>query len=477
MSSIPNRKTKIVCTIGPATDSEEMIGRLITAGMDVARLNFSHGDADSHRRIIRIVRQKSRELGKEIGILQDLCGPKIRLGKLPEEIVLETGQTIIMASGTEMTDRVVPVDYPYLAEDVAAGARILMADGLVEVKVERVVDGQLHCRVIVGGPISSAKGVNLPTSSLRIPSVTDKDKADLQVGLDEKVDFVALSFVRHEDDLQPVIEAMANRKHRPALVAKLEKPEAIERLDQIIHRVDAVMVARGDLGVEMPLEEVPLIQKRIITLARQAGTPVITATQMLRSMVDSPRPTRAEAADVANAVLDGADAVMLSEETAAGSYPIEAVQILDRIARTTEPHVERDKFMRRNTVEDNQAPPTEAAISRAAAWLAEDLGAAAIVASTTSGSTPRNVARFRPSCPVIGLTPNPTTLRQLTLSWGVIPALVENFQSTDQMLTQASAWASARGLAGPGDRLVLTAGVPVGVPGTTNLIKVIELGR
>jgi len=469
-----HRKTKIVCTLGPATDSPDRIRELIRAGMDVARLNFSHGDRESHRETIRLLRQVSQELGKAIGILQDLGGPKIRMGELPlEKKELQTGERIILSPKTSRDPSVIPVNYPYIVEDVHVGERILLADGLVELKVEEKKEDRIVCLVVLGGVVHSHKGINLPTTNLRVPTFTDKDRQDLAVGLEEGVDFVALSFVRHERDLEPVQEMLQHDSSPPLLIAKIETAQSIERLEKILAQVDGVMVARGDLGVETPLEDVPIIQKRIIRSARQSGKPVITATQMLRSMVSSPRPTRAEAADVANAILDGTDALMLSEETAVGAYPIEAVKVLDRIARATEPYLNEDDFLDERTPE--LLPMTPSSISRAACQMAQDLGAAAIVAGTSSGSTARLVARFRPACPVVGLTPKVVTQRQLTLSWGVIPALVAPFADTEEMFGLAGLWILDQGLAQQGDRVIVTAGVPVGVPGTTNLVKVIEI--
>jgi pyruvate kinase len=295
----------------------------------------------------------------------------------------------------------------------------------------------------------------------------------LAVGLEEGVDFVALSFVRHEKDLDPVRKMLNQIESSPMLIAKIEKPQAIDRLENILAQVDGVMVARGDLGVEMPLEEVPIMQKRIIRMSRQAGKPVITATQMLRSMINSPRPTRAEATDVANAILDGTDAVMLSEETAMGEYPVESVRVLDRIARATESHLQERPFMSEPLSE--RSASTEAAVSRSACLMAEDLRAVAIVAATSSGGTARLVARFRPACPVLGLTPDPRTERQLTLSWGVVSAMVAPFSDGDEIFELARLWAMEHGIAQSGDRLIVSAGVPVGIPGTTNLLKVIEI--
>ncbi len=468
------RSTKIVCTIGPATSTAERIKQLMLAGMDVARLNFSHGDHDTHRKSFRIIRQISKELGKEIGILQDLGGPKIRIGKLPvQERQLQTGEKVVLSPTGTPDPSVIPVNYPYIVEDVEVGSPIIMADGLIELQVEEKQADRLLCRVVVAGVVQSHKGINLPSSNLRVPAFTDKDREDLAVGLEEGADFVALSFVRHEKDLEPVQAVLNRYPSRPLLIAKIETPQAIERLEQILALVDGVMLARGDLGVEMPLEDVPMIQKKIIRITRQSGKPVITATQMLRSMVSSPRPTRAEATDVANAILDGTDALMLSEETAMGAYPVEAVKILDRIARATEPYLQERDFL--NEPMSATVPMPASGISRSACWMADNLHAASIVAGTSSGSTARLVARFRPACPVVGLTPHLQTQRQLTLSWGVIPALAMPFSDTEQMFNLASAWALGHGLARQGDRLVVTAGVPVGTPGSTNLLKVIEI--
>ncbi|MDY6909066.1 MAG: pyruvate kinase [Thermodesulfobacteriota bacterium] len=468
------RKTKIVCTLGPASQSESRIRELVLAGMDVARLNFSHGDYESHREIIRIVRRIAAECERNVGILQDLGGPKIRLGHIQNAArELRTGEAVSLVPGDLADGDDLPVHYPHLVEDVKVGDRILLADGLVELKVEAKNAGKVQCRVLVGGTVHSHKGVNLPSSPLQIAAFTGKDRQDLTVGLEEQVDFVALSFVRHESDLEPVRRILGSIKRPPLLIAKIEKPQALERFEAILAGVDGVMVARGDLGVETPLEEVPIIQKHIIQTARRAAKPVITATQMLRSMVSSPRPTRAEATDVANAILDGTDALMLSEETAMGAYPVESVQILHRIAMATEPHLEEERFLKEPASE--LLPQTAAGISRAACALAEDLQAAAIVASTASGSTARLISRLRPSCPVVGLTHQPETLRQLTLSWGVIPSLVRHFHDTDEMFSLAGSWVVAQKIARQGDRIILTAGLPLQISGTTNLLRVMEV--
>ena len=470
------RKTKIVGTIGPATSSPEMIQRLIRAGINVIRLNFSHGDHESHGRTIEEIGRASKELDCRVGILQDLAGPKIRLGEITtSERSLEAGERVALVSGSRTESDELPVNYPYLFEDVDKGNRILLADGQVELEVTDKKDGRINCRVVVGGSVSSRKGVNLPASELRIPAFTEKDRRDLEFGLQAGVDFVAMSFVRSVEDLEPLREILGRIKRPPLLIAKIEKPQAVERLKEILGAVEGIMVARGDLGVEMPLEEVPLIQKRVIREARRAGKPVITATQMLRSMMTNPRPSRAEVTDVANAVLDGTDAVMLSDETAVGRYPVEAVRVLDKVCRVTEPYLDNEGFLGEEI--SDLLPPAEAAISRAACVLARDLEPAAIAAATTSGGTARLIARYRPWQPVVGLTDEPRTCRQLCLSWGVIPALIMTCADTDEMISAVRTWVSQNCLAGPGDRLILTAGLPLAVPGTTNMLKVVEMDR
>jgi len=468
------RRTKIVATLGPASDSAAGIGALIAAGADVFRLNFSHGDRETHAQTISRIREAAAAAGREIGVLQDLGGPKIRLGVLPGNgVLLEPGSTVRLDSSAHPVAGALPVNYPHLAEDVRPGDPILLADGTVELRVEDLAGQAILCSVVTGGRVSSHKGVNLPGSRLRVPAFTDKDRLDLALGLAKGVDMVALSFVRSEKDLQPVIEILREASPRPLLIAKIEKPQAVENLEQILDRVDGLMVARGDLGVELPVEQVPLIQKRIIREAVRAGKPVITATQMLGSMVSSPRPTRAEASDVANAVLDGTDAVMLSEETAVGSFPVEAVKTLDRIARTVEPSIDHDAFLGRTP--SGPGRRTDEAIGHAACWLARDIDARAIVASTVSGTTARHVARFRPAVPVFALTPHRWVERQLGLSWGIVPVHVERFETTDAMFELAARWSSETGPEGPGGRLVLTAGVPIDVPGTTNMLRVVDL--
>ena len=468
------RKTKIVCTLGPATDSTEGITALIDAGMDVARLNFSHGRREDHRATIRRVREVARQSGREVGVLQDLGGPKIRLGELPDGgVSLETGNTVELAVEDSTPAGAIPVDYPHLLEDVAPGETILLADGVAELEVTEVLADRLICIVVNGGELSSRKGVNLPQATLRVPAVTDKDLADLEVGLDEGVDFVALSFVRHENDLQAVRDRLASLERPPLLIAKIEKPQAVERIAQIMTVVDGLMVARGDLGVEMPPEKVPIIQKRIIRAAREAGRPVITATQMLRSMVDSPRPLRAEASDVANAVFDGTDALMLSEETAIGRYPNEAVRMLHRVSLEAEGYLDLEAM----TAEAHAGGSSHVtdALSRAACSLAAAIEAAAIVTTTTSGSTARLIARHRPGVPVLGMTTTAEVARQLTLSWGVIPAPIATPDDLEALGRAILHELAGQELGTRGDHVVLVAGLPLGFSDSANVLRVHRL--
>jgi pyruvate kinase len=468
------RKTKIVCTLGPATNSREGIVALVESGMDVVRLNFSHGSREDHRATIRRVREVTGEMDRTVGILQDLGGPKIRLGELPEEGVrLEVGTTVGLGIDGQAASGDLPVTYPYLLEDVGVGESILLADGAAELEVLEVQTHRLLCRVINEGLLTSRKGVNLPQANLRVSAVTDKDLADLEVGLEEGVDFVALSFVRHEKDLEPVRARLDRLELPPMLIAKIEKPQAVDRLQPILEAVDGVMVARGDLGVEMPPEKVPMIQKKIITAARLAGRPVITATQMLRSMVDSPRPLRAEASDVANAVLDGTDAVMLSEETAIGSYPNKAVRVLHRVALEAEPFIDHEDMLADSA--SPSVPELTGAISTAACKLAASIDAAAIITTTSSGGTARLVARLRPAAPVLGMTTSEEMARQLSLSWGVVPAVGRPTRNESALGREMREALARYGLAAAGDRVVITAGLPLGDSNATNAIRVAVL--
>ena len=468
------RKTKIVATIGPASASPEVLKKLIEAGLNVTRLNFSHGRPEEHQAMVQTIRNLSREMNQEVGILQDLSGPKIRLGNLKDR-VLETGSTVRLAPGTDEVDDSLPVNYQYLLEDVAVGEQVLLFDGKIDLLVTAKDNQYLTCQVVNGGALSSHKGVNLPHSDLRIPAFTEKDRADLTVGLEAGVDFVAMSFVRSAKDLVPVREMIRRSGRPPLLIAKIEKPQAVAGIDDILEAVDGIMVARGDLGVEMPIEEVPATQKMLIKAARHRGRLVITATQMLGSMVSNPRPSRAEVTDVANAILDGTDAVMLSEETAVGQYPVEAVAMLDKVSRQTEPIMDNQAFLVAKQCE--LLDPVACAITRAVAILARDLLRKAIVAATQGGTTARMVAHLRQPVPVIGLTSDPSTIRQLTLSWGIIPALIQPCDSIVLLEQLASEWLVRHGIAEKGDKVFLTCGLPLQTSGTTNLIKLLDIGE
>lgn len=465
-------KTKIVCTIGPASESPEIIRKLIQNGMSVARLNFSHGTRKEHGDKIRTIRMVSEELDRPVAILQDLAGPKIRVGTIPDPGVrLETGETFVLTTrDIEGSEKRVSVSYQALPEEVKIGDRILLADGFIELQVKDVKDREISCKVIAGGPLTSHKGLNLPTESISAPSLTDKDREDLLFGLKEGVDFVGLSFVRSAREILLVKEIIQKENKDTPVIAKIEKHEAIRNIEEILEATDAIMVARGDLGVEIPFFEVPTIQKKLIHRANTLGKPVITATQMLHSMVESPRPTRAEAADVANAVLDGTDAVMLSEETAMGTYPVESVLYMAKIVGNAErdfPHEKYIQMLPEKIISD--------AVAHATCALADHLGASAIVAPTQSGRTARLISRFRPKVPIIALSPINKTVRHLALCWGCFPRLVPDPKDTDDMFEKAtqSVWDS--GLVSKGGLVVITAGHPIWVSGTTNMVRVSSL--
>ncbi|VBB42790.1 Pyruvate kinase [uncultured Desulfatiglans sp.] len=466
---MPFPKTKIVCTIGPASESPETLRALILNGMSVARLNFSHGTHRDHAAKIKALRALSAELKRPVGILQDLGGPKIRVGRIPDPgITLKAGQRFILTSekidGTVVQ---VSISYPTLPDEVKPGDRILLADGFLELKVLEVIPPRIICEVITGGILTSHKGVNLPSRTISTPSITAKDKHDLRFGLEQEVDCVALSFVRSRQEIDQIREMIAQAGKDTPVIAKIEKHEAVQHIDEILRAADGVMVARGDLGVEIPLYEVPMIQKETIEKANRLGKPVITATQMLRSMVDSPRPTRAEATDVANAVLDGTDAVMLSEETASGRYPVEAVRFMAQILQQTEIHFPHARYLERPVGGD-----IPEAVAHASCTLAERLHAAAIIAPTRSGQTARLISSFRPGNHLIAVSPSEETVRRLTLCWGCLPILVARPSDTDDMFDKAAAAALDSGNVREKDLVVITAGHPVWVPGSTNMVKV-----
>jgi pyruvate kinase len=466
------RRTKIVATIGPATQDPDVLRSLIEAGATTLRLNFSHGTHEDHQRSVRLIRQVSFELNQPVGILQDLQGPKIRLGRFEDgSIHLNKGDTFTLTSrSVPGTQSISSVTYEPLAQEVPAGSTILLDDGRVEMKVESIdrEAGDLHCRVVVGGVLSNNKGVNFPGVYLSIKALTDKDRKDLIFGLNQGVDWVALSFVRNPQDVLEIKELIANAGKRVPVIVKIEKHEAIEQMDAILSLSDGVMVARGDLGVELPPEEVPILQKRLINTANRLGIPVITATQMLDSMVNNPRPTRAEVSDIANAILDGTDAVMLSNETAVGKHPVEAVATMARVALRTE----QEHFG--HTAEDMVGAPRSIpnAISQAVARIASQLSASAIMTLTKSGATARNVSKFRPKTPILAVTPHVDVSRQLQLVWGVRPLVVLDLPSTSQTFQAAMNVAQEKGFLREGDLVVMTAGTLQGVSGSTDLIKV-----
>ena len=449
-----------------------MIRKLIESGLNVARLNFSHGTHAEHLEKIEIIREVSRELGKPVGILQDLCGPKIRVGHIPDPgVQIHPGQEYTLTSRkVEGDDKRVSVSYKNLPEEVTPGDIIMLADGMMELVVKEICATEIHCKVITGGTLKSHKGVNLPTGTIKTASLTKKDKADLLFGLAHDVDFVALSFVRRADDIRQVKDIIKKENKTVPVIAKIEKHEALDNIDEIIEVSDGIMVARGDLGVEIRLEHVPGIQKMLVHKATGRGKPVIIATQMLRSMVDAPRPTRAEATDVANAVLDGADAVMLSEETAVGAYPVEAVSFMVRIAESAEKDFPHDEYLKR--LPCKQVPDS---VAYASCVLADHLEAKAIVPTTRSGFTATQVARFRPRPKILALSPEERTVRRLTLYWGCIPVRVSDTRDLDEMIEKTAMSALETGTVAKGDLIIITAGYPVWASGTTKMLKVSEL--
>jgi pyruvate kinase len=466
------RRTKIVATVGPAISSPEMLRAVIEAGATTLRLNFSHGTHEDHQQSIRLIRQISYELNQPVGILQDLQGPKIRLGRFADgPILLNRGDRFILTSRqVPGTAEISSVTYPPLADEVPSGAIILLDDGRVEMHVEAVDRQQreLHCRVVVGGPLSNAKGVNFPGVYLSIKAMTDKDRQDLAFGLNQGVDWVALSFVRNPQDVLEIKELISNAGKHVPVIAKIEKHEAIEQMESILSVCDGVMVARGDLGVELPAEDVPILQKRLIATANRLGIPVITATQMLDSMVNSPRATRAEISDVANAILDGTDAVMLSNEAAVGKYPVEAVATMARIAE----RMDGERRSNNNLTAETAGRSIPNAISQAVSQIAAQLNAKAILTLTKTGATARNVSKFRPQIPIIAATPHLDVARQLQLVWGVEPLLTLSMPSMRQSFQAALNMAEEQDLLTEGDLVVMTAGTLQGVAGSTDVIKV-----
>ncbi|MCW1928508.1 pyruvate kinase [Bhargavaea beijingensis] len=473
------RKTKIVCTIGPASESPEMLEQLISAGMNVARLNFSHGDHEEHLARIRNIREVASRMNQVVGILLDTKGPEIRTHKMEGgAIELENGQQIdIMMTEVLGNSERFSVTYDRLAEDVHAGSVILLDDGLIELEVRESdpEDGRIRTVVRNAGTLKDKKGVNVPGVSVRLPGITEKDASDILFGIKSGVDFIAASFVRRASDVMEIRKLLEeNGAGHVQIIPKIENREGVDNLDAILEVSDGLMVARGDLGVEIPAEEVPIVQKQMIEKCNQAGKPVITATQMLDSMQRNPRPTRAEASDVANAILDGSDAIMLSGETAAGQYPAESVRTMDRIAKTAEAAVDYRSVIstRRREKEGNMTD----AIGQAAAYTAVNLNVRAVIAPTESGQTAKMIAKYRPGCPIVAVTASDECSRRLTLVWGVYPIVGERVKSIDAILETSVEESIKHKYVTHGDVVIITAGVPVGEAGTTNLMKIHVIG-
>lgn len=469
------RRTKIVCTIGPASDSPEMIENLVNAGMNVARLNFSHGTYDEHLGKIKLIRQISQKLGKPVGILQDLSGPKIRIGKITNAPVLLTpGMTFTFTTREiEGNGEAVTLPFPGLVKQVKRNQMIYVDDAKMEFKVISITNTDIKTRVVIGGELFSNKGFTIPGADYDVPGVTEKDKQDLRFGLEHGVDWIASSFVRSADDIKPLRKVMREVGKRAPVIAKIERPEAVKNVISIIDEYDGIMVARGDLGIELPIDEVPAIQKNIISHCNRMGKPVITATQMLDSMIFNPRPTRAEVTDVANAIIDGTDATMLSGETAMGQFPVESVKMMDKVARSTEKSLNFKSLTECRMSYATQ--DTTEAIGEAAAKLAQDIKVAAIITCTYGGTTARLVSKYRPEAPIIAAASNDETARRLTLSWGVAPIFVEMAKDTDGLIENAVEAARDNKLVKKGDTVLVIAGVPVGIPGNTSLLRVLTV--
>jgi pyruvate kinase len=468
MAAAGSRRTKILATIGPASGTTDRLAALVAAGMDGARLNFSHGTHDQHRAWADLIRGVAESAGRPLALVADLQGPKLRIGDLPAPKTLSRGEEVVVAPEDGANDGELPVSPAVIGEVLKAGNEVLIDDGHVRLHVEEVEHGRARCTVVVGGVVSAHKGVNLPGVQLPIPSLTGKDVGDLELALSLGVDYVALSFVRSASDVRELRKLIEDAGSHAEVIAKIEKAEAVDALEEILGDSDAIMVARGDLGVEIGPASVPLLQKRIILRSLELGKPVITATQMLESMIHQPEPTRAEASDVANAVLDGSSALMLSGETAVGSYPVEAVAYMDRLARAVEPSL----AYRHEMPDPSEKAGVGRAMSNAACDLAETLGAKAILVPTATGKTASAVARLRPRRPIVGLTHNQYAVQQMALEWGVIPLHVPEAQDVEELWELSVDAAREAGIVTAGDRIVITAGTSVNIPGSTNVIRV-----
>lgn len=472
------RKTKIICTLGPSTDDPEVLRQLMLAGMDVARVNMSHQDHNCQRQRINMIKQLREELDLPVAVLIDTKGPEIRLGTFAEpKVALKEGDRFTLTTDpVEGTSEMASISFMGLPQDVIPGNHILIDDGLIDLEVQSTTDTTIVCKVLNGGMVSANKGINVPDVSLSMPFMSNRDRSDIAFACEMDADFIAASFTRRADDVVQIRQELErHNNHKIRIIAKIENAEGVANIDEIIKVSDGIMVARGDMGVEIALEEIPSLQKMLIHKAYNAGLQVITATQMLDSMMKNPRPTRAESTDVANAIYDGTSAIMLSGETAAGAYPIEALKTMARIACRTEEDI---NYIRRFAVREvKDAPNVTNAISHAAVTTAHDLGAKAVIAVTKSGATARMISKFRPACPIICCTTDPTAQRQMNLSWGVIPLLAEEKTDVDDLFEHAVELAVNKDLLASGDLVVITAGAPLGISGTTNLLKVHLVGN
>lgn len=471
------RKTKIVCTIGPATDDDKVLREMMLAGMNVARFNFSHGDYEIHKRRFEQVVRLRDELGIPVATMLDTRGPEIRLGKFVDDKPVEIfdGDTFTLTTeDIPCTAERASITFKGLPADVSVGTRILINDGVIELKAEKITASDIVCKVISGGTLSNNKGVNVPGVELSMPYLSERDMNDLEFGSKMGYDFIAASFVRSSADINYLKKFTKSLGWgTPRIIAKIENMDGVNNIDEIIEAADGIMVARGDMGVEIPFEQIPAIQKEIIEKGYLAGKQVITATQMLESMITNPRPTRAEITDVANAIYDGTSAIMLSGETAAGKHPVEAVRTMALIAETTENAINYIGRLSKRPI--STVKNRTNAISHAAVTTAHDIEAKAVITVTKSGSTARNLSKFRPACMIIGCTPNETVLRQMSMSWGVYPVFMDEKENTDELFDCAVKAAESAGYISKGDVVVLTAGIPLGVAGTTNMIKVDEV--
>ncbi len=465
------RPTKIVCTLGPATDSINMIRALTESGMDAVRLNFSHGTHSNHKKVVERVRKVEEEIKKPIGIIIDLAGPKIRVGNVPGgSLTVDDGEKLVLTTNKGNDEGRLTINYPHLSREISPGERIFISDGIIELEVISIDGDEISTLVKNGGTITPRKGVNFPDTQLSVESITKKDKKDLAFALQLDIDGVALSFVREAEDIHALKRLIADAGKDVPVMAKIEKSEALTNIETILEAADGILVARGDLGVETPLEEVPLVQKMLIYLANEVGKPVIVATHMLESMIHEKRPTRAEASDVANAVIDGSDALLLSGETAVGNYPVDAVSTMANLAKTAKDGLFSDDW--EASVEKYREASITHAVCHAAYHTAKDLDAAVIITPTSSGTTPRMVARYKPRQPIVALSPNIDTLRQLTISFSVFPRQMESISNLDELIIAAKENTKRFGFLKKGEIAVITAGYPPGISGTTNIIRV-----